>query len=355
MRIIITSPSLNPNFNVSGISSVVNFIIKKNKEHEYLHFEDGSRDSDSKTFTSRIIRVIKSIKAWSNLLAQQKSAIIHFNLPLMAGAIIRDFFLLQIAHKKGKKVILHLHGGSLLKVRKRPWIINKLLTKIFAWSDSIITLSEDERQIIINDFNLQNVYSLPNCIDLDNAKDFNKSFMRKTLHLLYLGRIEKNKGIDFIFQSMQQLNDLNVDFLLHFAGKEENTDEYIPKFSRTLGNRFIYHGVVSGMNKQELLKECDVFLLPSMYEGLPMSLIETMAYGEVPIVTNVGSMSMVVQDKINGCFVNKCSSEDITKKISLLFEDKIKRETLSKAAQQTIFSLFDDKKYIAQLNQLYMK
>lgn len=356
MDIIINSPSLDPNVNVSGISSVVNFIIQKNKDCRYIHFEDGSRDNDSKTLRSRFCRIMKSIKSWSILLEQNESAIIHFNLPLMSGAIIRDYFLLRIAHKKERKVILHLHGGSLLKVHKRPWILNLLLKKIFSWSKSIITLSEEEKKVIIDDFCINNVCSLPNCIDLNNAKSFTRSFnSSETLNLLYLGRIEKNKGIDYIFQASKKLKDLQIDFCLHFAGKEENEGEFIPKMAQILGDKFQYHGIVSGKQKENLLKDCDIFLLPSMYEGLPMSLIETMSYGQIPIVTNVGSISLVVQNNENGFFVNKCCVEDIVEKILIVLKNESLRNRMSNSAQQRIFSLFDDERYIAQLNRLYLK
>ena len=167
------------------------------------------------------------------------------------------------------------------------------------------------------------------------------------------GSIERNKGIDYILEAAKCLKVDNVSFTLHFAGKEEIEGEYIPKFQQELGEVFTYHGVVFGKGKSELLKQCDVFLLPSFYEGLPMSLIETMSFGMVPVATNVGSISSVVTDCKNGMFVQVKDADSIASVIKVLCADISLLESLSIKAKDTINSLFDDSTYIDNLNKLY--
>ena len=61
-----------------------------------------------------------------------------------------------------------------------------------------------------------------------------------------------------------------------------------------MGDDFIFKGVVSGNDKWNTIYESDIFLLPSRHsEGLPMSLLETMAAGLVPVVTNDASMKLL--------------------------------------------------------------
>lgn len=354
MNIIVTSPSLNPKENVSGISSVVQFIINNNHTVEYVHFEVGRKDAETLNKFNRFQRVFRNRKEWIALLKKSYNALIHYNLPLMRGAIIRDYILLQAAHKMRLPIVLHIHGGYYMKNRNRPWYIRKMLCSIFSWSKEVITLSDEEKNILKEDFQLNNVHSLPNCIDLTDAKSFKREQKDdKPLSILYLGRIEKNKGIDYIIDACRCLNNKGVDFVLNFAGKEENEGEYIPRLQQILGDKFIYHGVVFGDVKTQLIKHCDVFLLPSFFEGLPMSLIETMSFGEVPIVTNVGSISSLVEDNKNGLFIQMKSDDDIVEKIIMLNNNFELRKKLSDAAQKTVFSLYDDKRYIEQLNQLY--
>lgn len=356
MKIIINSPSLDPKVNVSGISSVTQFIISNNKDVEYIHFEVGRKDAESQGVVSRIKRILRNKKEWEQLLKQNKDAVIHYNIPLMKAAIIRDYMMLKVAHKLGMPIVLHVHGGVYIKERIRPWNIKRLLRNIFNWSRHIIVLGDEEKTILEEDFRLNKVISLPNCIDLTEAKNFNREIAGKeTLDILYIGRIEPNKGIDYILEACTALKDKDIKFHIHFAGKEEVEGQYIPKFKEVLGNHFTFHGVVSGKMKSEVLKKCDVFLLPSFFEGLPMSLIETMSFGMVPVVTDVGSISSVVTNGENGLLINVKDADSIIQMLNKLSIEKGLFELLSKNARTTVFSLFDDKKYISRLNVLYSK
>lgn len=354
MKIIITSPSLNPEENVSGISSVAQFIISNNKEVEYIHFEVGKKDAESGGKLSRIRRIWHNRVEWKQLLRQHRDSTIHYNMPLMGAAVVRDYLLLQIAHKRRNPIVLHVHGGNYMKNRQRPWLVQRLIEKVFSWVKHIIVLSDEEKRIVEEDFKVDNVHSLPNCIDLSEAREYKRKFEdERTLSILYLGRIEKNKGIDYMLGAAKCLKADGVPFTLHFAGKEETEGEYIPRFQAELGDSFIYHGVVFGKGKIDLLKQCDVFLLPSFYEGLPMSLIETMSFGMVPVVTNVGSISSVVTDNQNGLFVKVKDTDSIVFAIKTLSTHRDHLASLSASAQATILSLFDDRVYIAKLNKLY--
>lgn len=353
-NIIITSPSLNPEINVSGISSVTNFIINKNDKVSYHHFEIGKKDNESSKLYNRITRIISNIKAWKVLLKNSPRALIHYNMPLMGGAILRDFLFLQYAHIMHMPIILHIHGGYYMKKRKRPFLINKLLIKIFSWSKSVIVLSEEEKRIIEEDFKIKDIIALPNCIDLSEARTFKRhQNSLNPLSILYLGRIEKNKGIDYILEAAKIMKERGINYHLHFAGKEETENEYIPLFKETLGDKFKYHGVVFKESKTELLKKCNIFLLPSLYEGLPMSLIESMSFGEVPIVTNVGSISSIVKDNTNGFFIKLKNAEDIAAAILKLSENHNLLYEISNNASSTIFKIYDENLYIDKLNNIY--
>lgn len=356
MKVIINSPSLDPKVNVSGISAVTQFILSGNKEVEYIHFEVGRKDAESQGALSRVTRILRNKKEWEHLLKQNKAAVVHYNIPLMKAAIIRDYMLIKVAHDLGMHIVLHIHGGNYIKERNRPWYIRKLLKRIFAWGKHVVVLGEEEKSILEEDFQLQNVVSLPNCIDLTEAKIFDRNIVQKeTLDILYIGRIEPNKGIDYTFEACKALKDKGVKTHLHFAGKEEIEGQYIPKFKEEFGEDFTFHGIVSGKKKTEILKKCDIFLLPSFYEGLPMSLLETMSFGQVPVVTPVGSIPTVVTDKTNGLFINIKNTADIVEAIERLVADKEFSATLSQKAKETIVEKFDDRKYIVQLNELYCK
>lgn len=354
MKVIINSPSLDPKVNVSGISAVTGFIISNNKEVDYIHFEVGRKDAESQGAFARITRILRNKREWEQLLKKNKDAVIHYNMPLMKAAIIRDYMLIKVAQELNMPIVLHIHGGNYIKERNRPWYIQKLLKNIFSWSKHIVVLGDEEKTILEEDFKISNIATLPNCIDLSVAKGFQRDIENKEiLDILYLGRIECNKGIDYMFEACKTLKEKGVKFHLNFAGKEETEGEYIPRFTETFGDNFTYHGIVSGDKKNNILKKCDIFLLPSFYEGLPISLLETMSFGQVPVVTAVGSIPTIVTEGENGMIIGVKNSKDIVNSVTTLCNEKEIFIRLSLKAKETILYKFNDREYINQLNKLY--
>ena len=175
----------------------------------------------------------------------------------------------------------------------------------------------------------------------------------ESLEILYLGRIEKNKGMDDMLMAMKVLMERGRRFVLHFAGIEQGRNGYIKRFEDVLGDRFVYEGVVSGDRKMELMRRCEVFLLPSLYEGLPMSLLETMGCGMVPVVTDVGSISEYVKDGVNGLMIGVKDAQSIVDAIEKLGSDGTLLRKLSANARETIAERCNPVQYIEKLNAIY--
>ncbi len=159
--------------------------------------------------------------------------------------------------------------------------------------------------------------------------------------------------MDYLLEAMRILKEEGRAFTLHFAGVEQGKNGYIERFQSLLGERFIYEGVVSGNQKTNLFKRCHVFVLPSFYEGLPISLLETMSYGLVPVVTDVGSIGEYVKDEENGLLLKVKDSQSIVEAIDKLGSDGKLLQGLSKNARQTISERFNPADYIKKLNSIY--
>ena len=354
--IIISSPSLDIRENVSGVSSVVRFIIDNNPDCVYHHFCIGRKDTDENGKWMAIKRTFKTFLRWKRMLRQHPKSLLHYNYPLDAMSIVRDFFFMQYALLKNRKIVVHIHGGLYLTKEKRPWLINMLLKRAFGWNCTFLVLSENEKTILQQRFNARNVEVLPNCVPLDDAEECVKDFSRKKhFNLLYIGRIEVNKGIDQIIDACVELKKRNFDFTLHVAGKEKVAGEYLPGMKDLLGDNLVYEGVVFGQTKIDLFKICDIFLLPSYYEGLPMALIEAMSFGLVPICTNVGSIGTVVKNGTNGIMVPIKNSDAIVEGVIRLFADGCVANDMSFCAKKTIFDNFSPQRYVDKLNQIYLR
>ena len=353
MDIIIVSPSLDTTQNVSGISSVTQFIIDKNPSQNYIHFEQGKKDNEPGG-VRRILPLMAKLREWKKLLKSYPQAIIHYNFPLSKASIIRDVPFIKYAQLKKRKIVIHLHGGVYLTSEKTPFYLNTMLKSVFGETTPIVALSQIERGAIMSRYNIENVSVLPNCVDIKEqlpVKDLNN----KPLTFGYIGRITKEKGMEYLLDACKKLKKEGIEFKLLLAGKEDCVNEFIPCFTDSLGESFQYEGVVSGNKKEEFMNKLDLFVLPSFFEGLPMSLLECMAHGIIPLTTNVGSISDVVNDGENGVFIKVKDSETIFNAICAFNGDREKLHKMSEEAHKTILSKFSPQEYIKQLNDIYNK
>lgn len=353
MKIIIISPSLNPLENVSGVSSVTQFIINNNSSVEYVHFKLGKKDNE-KGGLHRIVKIANSFRQWMTVLSLHPDAIIHYNFPLSKPSILRDPFFMLWARLRRRKMIIHLHGGDFLETNTKSRYLNFVLRKVFSFPIPFIVLSEREKNIILNKYHCPNIQALPNCVELEKAQRFKKQESKNgKLVVGYLGRITETKGMDYLLKAFKILKQNDIPFVLKLAGKEEIKDQYLPRFQKELGEYFMYEGVVSGDIKEKFLSDLDIFVLPSYFEGLPMSLLESMSYAVVPLVTKVGSVGEVVKDKSNGLFIKIKDIDSIIEQFTLLHNNRDKLNLLSKAAKGTIFSNYSPIHYIQELNTIY--
>ena len=351
--IIITAPSLNPDENVSGISSVARFVIENNHQDNYLHFQIGKKDNEDGKILHVLLNTISRYRSWKKFLKHHSDALIHYSYPLSGKSIVRDFFFMDYAHRHHRKMVIHLHGGIYLNQLSIPALMRTILQHVFSWGCPIIVLSDEEKTKIESMFSAKNVYVLPNSVDIPSREDSERNFVKlKEFHLLYLGRIEVNKGMDYLLEACKKLKDKGLPFVLHMAGKEEVSNQYVPRFEEALGPHFIYEGVVTGERKSELLKKCDIFVLPSFFEGLPMSLLECMSYGMIPVTTSVGSIPSVVNDN-NGCLIPLKNYDTIVDSLSFLLKDRTYAQQLSDNAAKTIRDKFSPNDYIEGLNKIY--
>lgn len=356
MDVIITAPSLDTRLNVSGVSSVVSFIIDNNPKYRYVHFQLGKTDKQ-KGGIIRIKATLKALKHWHDILKQNQHAIIHYSFPLSKPSLLRDPLFMWLAKKHKRKMVIHIHGGLFLTKKKISFLWMKILKWVFSWNVPFIVLSENEAKTLRTRFGAKQVKVLPNCVDLKEAKAFHRfdncDSKESIIRIGYLGRIEQNKGITELLEACVKLKEEGIPFELEIAGKEAKENEYLPLFSKKLGNNFHYVGVIYGETKVSFLKRLEVFVLPSYFEGLPVSLLECMSYGCVPVVTPVGSIPEIVTDGENGMLIKAHDINSIVDKVTFLYKHRDIMKRIGINARNTIFNQYNPQKYIEKLNTLY--
>ncbi len=178
-------------------------------------------------------------------------------------------------------------------------------------------------------------YYIPNFVHINPAAARLRSYRGK-LNVLYTGRL---------VQEAKQVLDLpeilrgipNLEF--HFAGRGEEADLLVSGL-RAAGVEHIYHGLLGRPEVESLYALSDVFILPSDYEGLPLSLLEAMSFGCVPVVSRVRSGVTDVVDDSDGYVVDVRDIEGFRAILSELVVDRQALHQKSETCRERIVRSF---------------
>lgn len=162
------------------------------------------------------------------------------------------------------------------------------------------------------------------------------------INVLFLGWIEKNKGIYDLVLAVKENRQLlsNYKFMICGKGSElKGLKSVISDYG--LESYFKFKGWVVGEEKIDALREADIFVLPSYREGLPNALLEAMASGCAVIASSVGAIPDVIEDGKNGILVTHGDSLQLASSIIKLGSSKQLREDFGFHARKTIMDQHD--------------
>ena len=206
-----------------------------------------------------------------------------------------------IAALCGCKVCYTIHSlaednpkhGKLLK------LIMKLMAFISIWGcgKNILTISKSKAKEIKSRYG-KTCAVVPNGVNMpinSDDSDIHERFgLNKGYYYLTIGRIDPIKNLDVLINAFKRRN--NENFQLVIAGDYANSyGDYLHDLAKDNKNIFLV-GSVMGADKECLLKHCFVNCLVSSSEGMPISLLEAMAYGKPCIVTDIPAIREIVED-----------------------------------------------------------
>ena len=158
------------------------------------------------------------------------------------------------------------------------------------------------------------------------------------LSLLFIGNLISRKCIHHVIINLAQIR--NIPFRLTIAGNmdadlcySERILNLISKLN--LSSKIELRGYVSEAEKERLLNESDVLLMPSSHEGFGIAYIEAMKYGTIPVAGISGGASEIIQNGENGFLINPESTSDLHSVLSILWEKPSERELISRYAVKT--------------------
>lgn len=229
------------------------------------------------------------------LLKKIKPDIIHGNI----GGII--YVLLYLFLSKNVKAVHTAHTLAKYEFGRFKRIVLKYFYKRKKIIPVVISINNYEE--FISTYNLKDnqVILISNGVDVDKfacIRDFNKEPIR----LGHVGRFEEVKNHKMIMLIYEKLLELGYSVTLRLVGKGSLLAEYREKYKDKV------EFVEETANVEEELKKIDIFVFPSIYEGMPLSLIEAMASGCIIVASNVGGINSLIEDDVNGY---KFSSDEL--------------------------------------------
>ncbi|MDW8394911.1 MAG: glycosyltransferase family 4 protein [Anaerolineae bacterium] len=212
-----------------------------------------------------------------------------------------------------------------------PSLLRPILPYLFRYSRrhvaKLVAVSQQNAQV------LKALYGIPtekiavihNGVPLSSASDQELARMRSKVRaelsvssaeklILTVARLSPNKGVEFLIRAMPSVLAARPDTYLAIAGAGEER-EHLEQVANALALRNHVHFLGFRSDIPALLAASDLFVLPSLEEGLPLALLEAMSSGVVPICTAVGGIPEVVQDGISGLLVPPSSSQALAEAI----------------------------------------
>ncbi|RSK39171.1 glycosyltransferase family 4 protein [Mangrovimonas spongiae] len=235
---------------------------------------------------------------------------------------------------KGTPTLYERHGS----IKELPTVGGSVFQKIknvFVKSP-ILHLAKQFTAIVVLNEQMKKEWEHKNICVIPNALWFNPKVIeheKKKKKVIFVGRLTKEKGVDFLLEIWKILYRKFPDWELHVFG--ENTKEF--SLITNKNRNIIHHQPVK--NVDEIYDDASLLFLPSRYEGFGMVILEAMAYGIPSIAFNcpVGPSSLI-QNGDNGVLVKYANIEEFASKAELLMQDENLRKKLSEKAFETLKS-----------------
>ena len=274
------------------------------------------------------------------------------------------------AQKYGVPYVLQAHGSlpRIMAQQSRKLIYDSLCGyNLLRNASKVIALTQTEvQQYKSMGVPGDKIKVIPNGVDLEEYRNLPPlgSFRRKysigedTKIILFLGRIHKIKGLDFLIRAyvylLKEFRFSNV--LLVVAGPDEGALGELKRLLSTnkiTGNRVLFTGPLCGRDKIEAYVDADVFVLPSRYETFPNVVLEAYACSKPVVASNVESISDIVIHGETGFLFSVGDVRGLAKMISYMLKHSEEAEEMGRKGKAFVKDGFAIEKVVAKLEEIY--
>lgn len=283
------------------------------------------------------------------LLLMRQVLLIHAHAS-MRGSFWRKGIMCLLARLFGRPFILHLHGSEFRTFYdKLGWLGQALVKQVLQSATAVVVLSDYWRDFI-GTICPANPVVVPNFV-LDRYGHLPVTEARK--HVLFLGQIGTRKGAFDLLTAMAIAREAcsGVKLLMAGNGQVAEAREQVEQLG--LSGIVEVVGWVDGVQKDRLIAEAGIFVLPSHNEGLPMAIIEAMNAGMAVLSTPVGSIPEVIAPEENGLLVEPGRPPKLANALTSLLVDPSRRLAIAARGRETYHRLYCPEVAVGAMESLY--
>jgi len=246
--------------------------------------------------------------------------------------------------KRGWKYFIY-HLFKILKV----WLHRKIIRNNI---NIFITPSEILGEWIKKSLDVKNVKTVPNFIDISNIK---YTPIKDTKNILYVGRLSKEKGLEYLIKAMPVILDKIPDSKLIIVGRGPEKEK-LERLSQTLKieRKIMFKGYVSEKELMRCYQDSEIVVVPSNWaENFPLVTLEAMAYGRPIIVSDIFGLSERIKNNDVGFLFNPADPKDLADKIINLLSDFNLAKKMSKNARKKVEKEYSSETHYKELMKVY--
>jgi glycosyltransferase involved in cell wall biosynthesis len=278
--------------------------------------------------------------------------LIHINLA-SGGSALRKALLGRFAKRLGIPYVVHVHSGRF----DRFWTaagpkLAVAIDRLFAESNAIIVLGKFWTNTVTSRVPSAGpkIVVLPNAT-MPQSRDCEPA-CNGQVRITFLGKLGPNKGTPLLLEALASLRDRrNWTATLGGNGAVEESRTFAAQLG--IADRVVCPGWLDARAVAKQLGQTDIFVLPSLSEGLPMAILEAFAWGIPVIATPVGCVPDVIKHNHNGLIVPVGDVPELAKALRRLIQDPTLRRTLGDAARQDHAKRFDINVYLPRLAAIW--
>ncbi|MDL2362845.1 MAG: glycosyltransferase family 4 protein [Patescibacteria group bacterium] len=311
-------------------------------------FVGVSTDFRAPSHTTAQVSSTSGEESIDDMLETEQFDILHFHepwVPLLSRQLLQRSTSVNIA-------TFHAKIPETLMSRTVIKVVTPYLKSVMKYLNVLTSVSDSGAEYAAS-LTDQPITIIPNGIDLTKYQTDIDHIENDHQTILYIGRLERRKGVKYLLQAFQVLAQDNPDCSLIIAGDGPDREKLELLAEDLQLTNVTFLGFISDDLKHELLAKADIFCSPAVFgESFGIVLLEAMATGTVVVAGNNSGYIDVMQEVGTVSIVNPKDAQEFARRLDMLLHEKALREVWQKWAKKYV-QQFSYERVVKQYEELY--